>query len=74
MALTTTCRHHRQWLELGFLRIKALAPAHLFCAEAGEVLKKSENETSSLEQHKVEDMQLSRTHSPGIFVPSTTHL
>lgn len=49
MALTTTCRHHRQWLELRFLRIKALAPARLFCAEAGKVLKKLENETSSLE-------------------------
>lgn len=57
----------------GFLRIKALDPAGLFCAEA-EVLKKSENETSPLEQHKVEDMQLSRTHPSGIFVPSTTHL
>lgn len=74
MAHTTTCRHHRQWLELGFLRIKELDPARLFCAEAEEVLKKSENETSPLEQHKVEDMQLSRTHPSGIFVPSTTHL
>lgn len=73
MAFTTTCRHHRQWLELGFLRIKALDPAGLFCAET-EVLKKSENETSPLEQHKAEDMQLSRTHPSGIFVPSTTHL
>lgn len=73
MALTTTCRHHRQWLELGFLRIKALDPAGLFCAET-EVLKKSENETSPLEQHKAEDMQLSRTHPSGIFVLSTTHL
>lgn len=73
MALTTTCRHHRQWLELGFLRTKALDPAGLFCAEA-EVLKKLENETSPLEQHKVEDMQFSRTHPSGILLPSPTHL
>lgn len=70
MALTTTCRHHRQWLVL---RTKALDPAGLFCAEA-EVLKKLENETSPLEQHKVEDMQFSRTHPSGILLPSPTHL